>query len=90
MRQHKLLVRQTKLRATTAPDGCCCDRHLLVHVHPLFPRYGKDLMANLEAQKPQLRKQAEQAERERRAARQQRCGEGACEGGGLAGWAARF
>lgn len=30
-------------------------------------------MANLEAQKPLLRKRAEQAEQERRAARQQRC-----------------
>lgn len=30
-------------------------------------------MANLEAQKPLLRKRAEQAKRERRTARQQRC-----------------
>lgn len=37
-------------------------------------RYGKDLMTSLEAQKPALQAQARQAERERRAARQQRCG----------------
>lgn len=38
-----------------------------------LPRYGKDLMARLDAQKPLLMKEAEQRERERRAVRQQRC-----------------
>lgn len=53
---------------------CACEQRRPHPAHsPSLARYGKDLMANLEAQKPLLRKRAEQAKRERRTARQQRC-----------------
>jgi hypothetical protein len=37
-------------------------------------QYGKELLENVNAQKPVLQKQAQQREEERRRARQQRCG----------------
>ncbi len=54
-----------------SPSAVGTQLHRCLTVLP-FSRYGKELMASLEAQKPLLRKQAEQAGRERRAARQQR------------------
>lgn len=46
-------------------------------------QWGKQLLERLEAEKPELQKQARQRERERRAARQQRCAAGVVGG---AGW----